>query len=193
MLCSCSAVSSAARAKPTQKKRSVLSSNGENFIRLKRTMKSRSMPTNRTVPDVTCIRSLKETGVPNKGVSVDKKVSERTPCYRQASDLSFLNELRHPLQFSKELRCNSWLIVYSTLHLLVERGLPRNMILGIVTCVEFHRWRSCVSILIDKRIPFLLAEIVLHLKFVMGSVDTVRTHGCEFFTGLQDTDLFFMG
>ena len=81
----CSAVGkvTAARAKPTQKKRSVLSSNGENLVSAERTMKSRSMPTNRTVPDVTCIRSRKETEV-----SVDKKVSERAPCYRQASDLS---------------------------------------------------------------------------------------------------------
>ena len=51
-------------------------------------MKSRSMPTNRTVPDVTCIRSREETEAPNNGVSVDKKVSERAPCYRQASDQS---------------------------------------------------------------------------------------------------------
>ena len=66
----------------------MLSSNGENLVSAGRTMKSRSMPMNRTVPDVTCIRSREETGTPNKGVSVDKKVSERAPCYRQASDLS---------------------------------------------------------------------------------------------------------
>ena len=97
---------------PRKRRDPVLSSNGENFIRIKRTMKSRSMPTNRTVPDVTCIRSREETGAPNKGVSVDKKVSERAPCYRQASGLSSERNASSATVQQRSVIVNNLLIVY---------------------------------------------------------------------------------